>query len=241
MTTSIPSVNLTPRIIFGNWLWPLRRCQLFSAASASLKIMASAVLLERHPLERTVRWRTVANELSMGLVVRRCSRCNLQRHLLLVAKPPRGYSADGRPILTKISANGPPPSPMCPGRTQDPRVLGPDPAPATTTCEPPVFFGLPNRRWSGFRIAGSGGGFPNRPNCNSPFRRGRHGWAKPYARNFRWALWTRRSRMTLASGSPVDLMPTVHGKLRSDDRRACFPGRVIARAMWTTAYTAIAA
>ena len=30
--------------------------------------MASAVLFERHPLERTVRWRTVANELSMTLV-----------------------------------------------------------------------------------------------------------------------------------------------------------------------------
>src|SRR5262249_59212201 len=59
-------------MIFGNWLWPLRRRQFFSAASASLKIMASAVLFERHPLERTVRWRTVANELSMTLVVRRC-------------------------------------------------------------------------------------------------------------------------------------------------------------------------
>src|SRR5438309_5726209 len=33
--------------------------------------MASAVLFERHPLERTVRWRTVANELSMGYFVRR--------------------------------------------------------------------------------------------------------------------------------------------------------------------------
>jgi hypothetical protein len=55
-------------MIFGNWLWPLRRRQLFSAASASLKIMASAVLFERHPLERTVRWRTVANELSMTFV-----------------------------------------------------------------------------------------------------------------------------------------------------------------------------
>ena len=30
--------------------------------------MASAVLFERHPLERTVRWRTVANELSMTFV-----------------------------------------------------------------------------------------------------------------------------------------------------------------------------
>src|SRR6202045_4583079 len=53
-----------------------RRRQFFSAASASLKIMASAVLFERHPLERTVRWRTVANELSMGLVVRRCFQCS---------------------------------------------------------------------------------------------------------------------------------------------------------------------
>src|ERR1019366_9335731 len=52
-----------------------RRRQFFSAASASLKIMASAVLFERHPLERTVRWRTVANELSMGLLVRRCFQC----------------------------------------------------------------------------------------------------------------------------------------------------------------------
>src|SRR6266536_3624445 len=62
-------------MIFGNWLWPLRRRQL-SAASASLKIMASAVLFERHPLERTVRWRTVANELSMTFVVRRCFQCS---------------------------------------------------------------------------------------------------------------------------------------------------------------------
>ena len=30
--------------------------------------MASAVLFERHPLERTVRWRTVANELSTTFV-----------------------------------------------------------------------------------------------------------------------------------------------------------------------------
>src|SRR6266436_4271756 len=29
-------------MIFGNWLWPLRRRELFSAASASLKIMASS-------------------------------------------------------------------------------------------------------------------------------------------------------------------------------------------------------
>src|SRR5437764_14964548 len=76
LTTSIPSVNFIPRMIFGNWLWPLRRRQLFSAASASLKIIASAVLFERHPFERTVRWRTVANELSTTFVVRRCFQCS---------------------------------------------------------------------------------------------------------------------------------------------------------------------
>ncbi len=80
--TSIPSVNFTPRIIFDNWLWPSRRRQFFSAASASLKIMASAVLFERHPLERTVRWRTVANELSIGLVVRRCFQCSAGKLLI---------------------------------------------------------------------------------------------------------------------------------------------------------------
>jgi hypothetical protein len=44
-----------------------RRRQLFSAASASLKIIASAVLFERHPLDRTVRWRTVAAEQYVGM------------------------------------------------------------------------------------------------------------------------------------------------------------------------------
>src|SRR3954464_4789280 len=38
--------------------------------------MASALLFERHPLERTVWWRIVANELSMMLVVRRCFQCS---------------------------------------------------------------------------------------------------------------------------------------------------------------------
>src|SRR5450631_102435 len=41
--------------------------------------MASAVLFERHPLERTDRWRTVADELSMGLVVRRCFQCSAEK------------------------------------------------------------------------------------------------------------------------------------------------------------------
>ena len=41
-----------------------------------MKIMASAVLFERLPFDRTVRWRMVANELSMTLFVRRCFQCS---------------------------------------------------------------------------------------------------------------------------------------------------------------------
>src|SRR5205814_2384792 len=76
LTASMPSMNFTPVISFGNWLWPSRRRQLFSAACASLKTMAIAVLVERHPLERTVRCRTVAHVRSTGLVVRRCFQCS---------------------------------------------------------------------------------------------------------------------------------------------------------------------
>src|SRR4051794_34258793 len=76
LTASMPSMNFTPVISFSNWLWPSRRRQLFSAACASLKTMAIAVLFERHPLERTVRCRTVANVLSMGLVVCWCFQCS---------------------------------------------------------------------------------------------------------------------------------------------------------------------
>src|SRR5271170_2597496 len=43
LTASMPSMNFVPVISFGNWLWPSRRRQLFSAACASLKIMAIAV------------------------------------------------------------------------------------------------------------------------------------------------------------------------------------------------------
>src|SRR5258705_13609663 len=69
--TSIPSVNFTPWISFGNWLWPSMRRQLFCAPSTSLKTMASAVLFDRQPFDRMVRCRTVAKVLSMGFVVRK--------------------------------------------------------------------------------------------------------------------------------------------------------------------------
>src|SRR5271169_5090451 len=70
--TSIPSVNLTPWISFGNWLWPSMRRQFLCAPSTSLKTMASAVLFDRQPFDRMVRCRTVAKVLSMGFVVGKC-------------------------------------------------------------------------------------------------------------------------------------------------------------------------
>src|SRR5882762_3628379 len=63
--TSIPSVNLTPWISFGNWLWPSMRRPFFCAPSTSLKTMASAVLFDRQPFDRMVRCRTVAQVLSV--------------------------------------------------------------------------------------------------------------------------------------------------------------------------------
>src|SRR5438270_5149609 len=63
-----------------NELWQLvvatERRQLFCAASSSLKTIASAVLLDRQPFDRIVRWRTVVKVLSMGLVVRKCFQCS---------------------------------------------------------------------------------------------------------------------------------------------------------------------
>jgi hypothetical protein len=52
IAASMPSVNFTPWITFGNWWCPSRRRQLSSAAWASLKIIASSVLFERHPFDR---------------------------------------------------------------------------------------------------------------------------------------------------------------------------------------------
>jgi len=48
----------------------------FLGGLRSLKIIASAVLFERQPLDRIVRCRTVANVLSIGFVVRRCFQCS---------------------------------------------------------------------------------------------------------------------------------------------------------------------
>jgi hypothetical protein len=47
-----------------------------------LKTIASAVLFDRQPFDRIVRWRTVAKVLSMGLVVRRCFMAYVEQVLV---------------------------------------------------------------------------------------------------------------------------------------------------------------
>ncbi|ALJ34429.1 hypothetical protein FE89_17005 [Azospirillum brasilense] len=60
----------------GNWFSPCKRRQVLEAAVISLNTISLAVSRESAPLVRMVRWRTVANTLSMGFVVRTCSQCS---------------------------------------------------------------------------------------------------------------------------------------------------------------------
>ena len=69
--TSVPS-SMSHRERFRQLVVAIESTPLFCAASSRLKSVASAVLLDRQPFDRMVRWRTVAKMLSMGLVVRRC-------------------------------------------------------------------------------------------------------------------------------------------------------------------------
>jgi hypothetical protein len=62
-------------MIFGNLLWPLRRHQLSLSVFAELEDHGEPGLLGKTSLELTMRWRTVANELSMVVVVRGCFQC----------------------------------------------------------------------------------------------------------------------------------------------------------------------
>jgi hypothetical protein len=66
--TSMPFWNLTPWTTFGNWFSPFNRRQVFAAAMPSLNTINLAVVADRDPFVRTVRWRTVANTLSMTCV-----------------------------------------------------------------------------------------------------------------------------------------------------------------------------
>src|SRR5881394_1890179 len=66
--TSMPFWNLTPWTTFGNWFSPFNRRHVFAAALTSLNTISLAVFADRAPFVRTVRWRTVANTLSIGFV-----------------------------------------------------------------------------------------------------------------------------------------------------------------------------
>lgn len=67
-------VKVTPARSMGKRFSPFRRRQVFEAAMTSLKTMRRAVFWDRAPFVRTVRWRTVAKTLSIGLAVRRWSQ-----------------------------------------------------------------------------------------------------------------------------------------------------------------------
>jgi hypothetical protein len=53
---------------------PFSRRQVFDAAHSSLNTINLAVVDDNEPFVRTVLWRTVANTLSMGFVVRKWSQ-----------------------------------------------------------------------------------------------------------------------------------------------------------------------
>ncbi len=67
----MPSVNLMPSTTRGNWFAPFSRRHFFEAARTRVKTISFTVFCERAPFVRTVRRRTVANTLSIGLAVRR--------------------------------------------------------------------------------------------------------------------------------------------------------------------------
>ena len=67
--TSTPFWNLTPWTTLGNWFSPFDRRQVFAASATSLKTILFAVFCDSDPFVRTVRWRTVAETLSIGVEV----------------------------------------------------------------------------------------------------------------------------------------------------------------------------
>src|SRR3954468_10620100 len=69
--TSTPLVNVTPWMTLGNLFSPFNRRQVLAAVMTSLNTISRAVACDSAPLVRTVRWRTGANTLSIGLLVRR--------------------------------------------------------------------------------------------------------------------------------------------------------------------------
>ncbi len=64
---------------FGQLGLALQRGQVLTAAITSLNTISRAVSCDSAPLVRTVRCRTVANRLSIGLDVRRWSQCSARK------------------------------------------------------------------------------------------------------------------------------------------------------------------
>ena len=74
-TLDDPRIKSGGRLL-GNWFSPFSRRQVMAAAMTSLNTISRAVSCDSAPLVRTVRCLTVANTLSIGLDVRRCSQCS---------------------------------------------------------------------------------------------------------------------------------------------------------------------
>ena len=71
-----------------SWFDPSNFRHLRLALKISLNVMANAVLRLRHPLVFTVRCRTVAKVLSMGLEVRMWFQCSAGNHVARPASSP---------------------------------------------------------------------------------------------------------------------------------------------------------
>jgi hypothetical protein len=74
--SAMPSTKTMPSMSWPNFSMAVMRFQRFCASSANYNIIARALCLEKAPLTRLVRWRSVAKVDSIGLVVRMCNQCS---------------------------------------------------------------------------------------------------------------------------------------------------------------------
>jgi hypothetical protein len=73
---STPSRNVTPWMTLGNWFSLFKRRHVLAVAITRLNTINRAVSCDSAPFVRVVRWRTVANTLSIGFDVCRWSQCS---------------------------------------------------------------------------------------------------------------------------------------------------------------------
>lgn len=72
---AVLAIGLAPLALRGDHIGFARRSYWLCAAIISLNAIARPVWRLRHPVVRFVRWRTVAEVLSVGFVVRMCFQC----------------------------------------------------------------------------------------------------------------------------------------------------------------------